>query len=196
MVANPRLEHGTLRQRLDLALSRELEGGEQVIWRGMQLARIEPKQFGIYVFAIPWTAFALFWTAMALAGVSGIATGNEAGWLAYAFPLFGTPFIAVGIGMLAAPFWPLWEQGKVLYAVTSKRVIKLRLGRALSVKSVPKDRIGAIERSEGRDGAGSLRLPVAIGNDSDGDRTTQHFQLGSVADIIGAYRAVTRLASA
>ncbi|KWV90819.1 hypothetical protein [Erythrobacter sp. YT30] len=183
--------HGSTRNRLDLALSRELEADEKVIWRGMQLARIDPKAFAIYLFAVPWTAFALFWTAMAFAGVSGAGEDTGAGLLAYAFPLFGTPFIAVGVGMLAFPFLPLWERGKVLYAITNKRILKLRLGRELSVKAVPRERVGAIERNEVRDGSGSIKLPVSIGRDSDGDKTTEHFELGLVADVMGAHRAIS-----
>lgn len=180
-----------MRSRLDLALSRELGTDERVIWRGMQLAKIEPSSFGIYIFAVPWTAFALFWTARAFAGVSSMDAGFEGGWLAYAFPLFGTPFIAAGLGILSSPFLPYWESGKVLFAVTDERVLKLRLGRKLSVNCVPRDRIGQIARLEGRDGSGRLKLPVGVGTDSDGDRTTEYFQLGAVADIIGAHRALS-----
>lgn len=193
MNSHASLDHGSSRNRLELALGRELDANEDLIWSGMQLAQIEPMMFGIYIFAVPWTAFALFWTAMAFAGVSSIEDSNGPALLAYAFPLFGTPFIAVGIGMLAAPFYPLWESGKVLYAVTSKRVLKLRLGRKLTVDAVPSERIGQIERIEARDGSGSIKIPVAIGRDSDGDRTTEHFKLGSVADVIGAHRAVSSL---
>ncbi|MEL7190651.1 MAG: hypothetical protein AAGK17_13945 [Pseudomonadota bacterium] len=185
-------EHGSRRSRLKLALGRELDVDEKVIWSGMQIPRIEPLMFGIYVFAVPWTAFALFWTAMAYAGVSSTDNFEGPGLLAYAFPLFGTPFIAVGIGMLASPFYPLWESGKVLYAVTNKRVLKLRLGRRLKVDAVPFERIGQIERMEASDGSGMLKIPVSIGRDSDGDRTTEHFRLGSVANVMDAHRAISK----
>ncbi|MEM6907880.1 MAG: hypothetical protein AAF494_04310 [Pseudomonadota bacterium] len=193
MASLARSAHGSSQHRLGLALSRELAADETVIWQGMQLARIEPKLFAIYLFAIPWTAFALFWTAMAVAGVSTMQQDVGGGLLAWAFPLFGTPFIAVGCGMLSVPFLPLWERGKVLYAVTNRRVLKVRLGRDLTVKSVPARRIGLIERNEDRLGRGQLKLAVAIGRDSDGDPTTEHFQLGMVADVMAADQAITQL---
>ena len=187
-------DHGTLRQRLEMALARELRDGEQVQWRGMKLARIEWSHFGLYVFAIPWTAFALFWTAMAAAGVGSIEN-NDAGLLAWAFPLFGTPFILVGLAMLATPFGPWLYRGRVLFAVTDTRVLQITLGRSLSVKSVPAQRIGEWERNESPDGTGSLKIAVRVGTDSDGDRHTESFELGRVEQIMAANRAVEALSS-
>ena len=69
---------------LVLALERELEPGERVLWSGKQLARVNPAGFAIWLFAVPWTAFALFWMAMAAAGVK--ATDGAGGALAWAFP--------------------------------------------------------------------------------------------------------------
>ena len=189
MTISARHMHGTVRQRLDLALGRELRSGERVVWQGMKLARSEPKGFALYVLAIPWTAFALFWTAIAAAGVSEM----DGGLLAWGFPLFGTPFILVGLAMLSVPFVPLFQRGRILFAVTDQRVLRLSLGRNLSVKSVPADRIGQIERDESRDGTGSLKLAVRIGRDSDGDAKTEHFDLGRVADVMTAQRAVEAL---
>lgn len=176
---------------LELALSRELRRGERVVWQGSQIARLSMRAFGLYVFAVPWTAFALFWTAMASAGVSTIE--NDAGVLAWAFPLFGVPFILVGLAMMSAPFMPLFHKGKVLYAITSERVLKIRLGRSLDVISVPADRIGLVERHEGRDGSGSIKLAISVGRDSDGDKQTEHFELGEVADVMTAHDRIAEL---
>lgn len=176
---------------LELALDRELRRNERVLWQGKQIARISPKGFGMYFFAIPWTAFALFWTAMASLGASEMDDG--AGPLAWAFPLFGLPFILIGLGMLSVPFLPLFMKGKVLFAVTSERVLKLTLRRSLDVKSVPARRIGQIERSERRDGSGSLRLAVSIGTDSDGDSQTEHFEIGEVPDVLTAHDRIAEI---
>ena len=86
---------------LGLALERELEPGERILWSGKQLARLNLAGFAIWLFAVPWTAFALFWMAMA---ATGVRETEGAGALAWAFPLFGLPFVAAGIAMLAAPF--------------------------------------------------------------------------------------------
>lgn len=179
--------------RLELALQRELDGDERVIWKGKQLARVSLKAFAIYLFAVPWTAFALFWTAMASFGVSAMEDEGPAGWMAWAFPLFGVPFVLVGIAMLSTPFIPLWQRGKVVYAITNRRILRLSLGRSLNVKSVPSERLGLVDRHETRLGHGSLKLAVRVGTDSDGDKRTEHFDLGEVADVMGAHEAIRRL---
>jgi hypothetical protein len=179
--------------RLRQALERELRADEAVQWHGWQLGRAEWRSFGIYLFAIPWTAFSLTWTAFAATAALHM-NQDGVGWMSWAFPLFGVPFIVVGFGMLSMPFLPVLQRGRVLFVVTGQRVLKLALGRDLVVTTVPADRIGLIERREKADGTGSLRLAVKIGRDSDGDRQTEFFDLGEVVDVTGAQAAVERIA--
>lgn len=180
-------------ERLRMALERELGPDEVVVWHGWQLARIEPRMFLIYVFAIPWTAFSLMWTGLAAAAIMG--TGEDGpGLIGWAFPLFGLPFIAIGLWMLAGPFLPLFVRGRVLYVITDRRVLRLSFWRELAVKVVPADRIGLAERQEKPDGTGTLSLAVRVGRDSDGDKQTESFLIGLVDDVMGAQAAVNRIA--
>lgn len=180
--------------RLRHALERELGPGESVEWHGWQQARVDPKQFLSYVFAVPWTAFSLAWTGIAAAAVTS-GGAKDIGLVAWAFPLFGLPFVAVGAWMLWRPFVPLWERGRVLYVVTARRVLKLAIGRNLTIDTVPADRVGPVQRRERSDGSGWLRLAVRIGRDSDGDRETEYFEIGPVAGVAEAGAAIDRLAS-
>ena len=177
--------------RLALALDRELRRGERVVWEQRQIARVAYPAFAIYLFAIPWTAFALFWTAIASAGASSM--DDESGFIIWAFPLFGVPFILIGLAMLGSPFLPLLSKGKVLFAVTNQRIIKLRLGRTINVESVPAERIGMIHRNERPDGSGSLKVAVGIGRDSDGDTRTEYLNIGEVADVLTAHDLIADL---
>lgn len=172
--------------RLNLALKRELRTGERILWKGQPSARPMWAAFGIYLIAIPWTAFALFWTAMAgSAALSMSGQGGALSWGALAFPLFGTPFIGVGIGMLAMPFWPMFLAPRTIFAVTTERLIKLVMRRSSLVsETVPADRIGSILRHERSDGVGSLRIGVRIGTDSDGDARLETFLLGEVEGVM------------
>src|SRR5687768_8229339 len=176
---------------LEAALQRELQAGERVLWRGRRLPRVAWSGFAIWLFAVPWTAFALFWTAMAYTGVQSF---EGAGPIGYAFPLFGTPFIAVGFGMLVLPFLPLFGANRTLFAVTDQRLLRIYLGPRLWTKSVPGERIGAIDRSERSDGSGTLRIVVGSHLDSDGDRRTDRFSLGEVENVMQADACVRELA--
>ena len=175
------------------ALERELGADEGVLWHGWHLGRIDPRDFLIYIFAVPWTAFSIAWTGIAAMAIAG--TGEDGpGLIGWAFPLFGLPFIAVGVWMLSRPFTPVLQRGRVLYVVTSKRVLKLGIGRVLEADTVPADHIGLAQRREQRDGTGTLQLAVKIGRDSDGDRQTEHFIIGPVADVMGAQQAIDQIA--
>ncbi len=193
-MSNARTMHGTVRQRLDRALISELREGETIVWQGMKLARVEPKGFAIYLFAIPWTAFALFWTAIAAWGTSTMSgTDGDVGLIGWAFPLFGTPFILIGLGMLATPFVPLFQRGRILFAITQQRVLKLSMGRDLTVNSIPASRIGDIVRRESGDGSGSVELSLSAAFTDFNGKTSKHMSVGRVGDIKGAYEAVLEL---
>lgn len=177
---------------LSMALGRELRTGERVMWQGRPIRRLSLKSFGMYAFAIPWTAFALFWTAMASLGAGSVAE-KDVGLLAWAFPLFGLPFVLIGFGMLAIPFAPLFYSGRVLYAATNQRLIELTLWRSLNVKSVPARRIGMIDRNERRDGSGTLKIAISIGTDSDGDKTIEHFKIGEISDVKRVHELIAEI---
>ena len=61
---------------LKLALERELHGNERVLWSGKQLARVSWGGLAIWLFAVPWTAFAVFWTVMAKPGTARVSCGS------------------------------------------------------------------------------------------------------------------------
>ncbi|WP_340586993.1 hypothetical protein [Erythrobacter alti] len=174
---------------LEIALQRELVEGERVMWKARPLSRIMWTGFAIWLFAVPWTAFAVFWTVMAYAGVDSMTDGGSS-LLAYAFPLFGLPFILVGLAMMSAPFAPLLWANRRMFAVTDRRVIELRLARQLQSKSVDLSELGAIERTESRDGSGYLKIAIGISRDSDGDRQIDYFKLGEVSDVMQADDAI------
>ncbi|NJS14969.1 MAG: hypothetical protein HC788_10590 [Sphingopyxis sp.] len=84
------------------ALERELGPDEDVLWHGWHLGQIDPRDFMIYVFAVPWTAFSIAWTGIAAMAIAGSGEDGP-GLIGWAFPLFGLPFIAVGLWMLSRP---------------------------------------------------------------------------------------------
>lgn len=174
------------------ALAAELGRWERVRWRGVRLKRVDRAGFGIYLFAIPWTAFALFWMALASGLGSGFSSGRVVDML---FPLFGVPFVLVGLGMLAKPFLPLLRRGTTVFAVTDKRILRIDIGSTRRMRDIRPADILRVSKTVRRDGSGSIRLRTAslLSRRASAAGT---FQLGEARDIDAAGEAITRLAEA
>ncbi len=90
-------------RHLQEKVARELETGEKVEWIDMPVPRFfTPFSTSAFLFAIPWTAFAIFWVC----GASGFKIPDFSQGFDL-FPLFGVPFILVGLGMLSSPLWAI-----------------------------------------------------------------------------------------
>lgn len=174
------------------ALRNELQLGERVLWKGRKLRRFDFAALAVFFFAIPWTAFAIFWTMMAASGI-GEGGFEGSGWIAYAFPAFGLPFIAVGLLMMAGPFVRYFTANNTLFAVTDRRLVEITLGRRITVKSTEGDRLGDITRSEGRDGSGKLTIEVPPKGGSGRKRSERILQLGEVMEIREAEQRIREL---
>lgn len=98
----------------------ELDAGESVRWADQPV----PTFFLItsiapFLFAIPWTAFAFFW----ICGASGFKIPDfSKGGFSF-FPLFGIPFVLIGLYLLSAPLRDYGRMRKMIYVVTNKRAI-------------------------------------------------------------------------
>lgn len=156
--------------RLQAMIDSELEPGERVLWQGMPIPRFfTAASMGAFLFGIPWTAFAIFWTAGAAWGVS--ESGGPG--LFSVFPLFGVPFILVGLGMLSSPIWAYRSARKTAYVITDRRALSFETGyRAITVRSFPPERLQDIYRREKPDASGDIVINRNAWRDSDGDRQT------------------------
>lgn len=166
---------------LESALRAELDAGEHLRWHGRaHMGAVNCAAFGIWLFAIPWTAFALFWTFMAYTGISE----TEGGLIKYAFPAFGIPFILVGLGMMAGPFLGLFANREVMHGITNRRVITLiKSGKTKRVKSLQARHIGPISRWEGKKGRGKLTIETHSTRDSEGNRKTETVDLIGIDEV-------------
>lgn len=175
-------------------LATALTPGERVRWAGRPRASGMLGSFGIYLFAIPWTAFALFWETMALMPILGSSQTTMPALMKYGFgivfPLFGIPFVVIGFGMLAAPFWGMARAKRTIHAVTDRRLLTIVRGRKTDVKSAFIDRIGPVERRSGRDGSGTIRIQTHSRTDSEGDRTTEKIEWVGIPDAAGVERLI------
>lgn len=145
-------------------IARELEPNEQLLWSGQP----DPKQLSrrampVLLFGIPFTAFAVFWT-LGAAGITSLVSsgfrGSGAlgglGLISHIFPLFGIPFILVGLWMLSMPAREAKRGAQMLYAVTNRRALTIEGGSETKVKSYTSRDMKNLERTERADGSGDL----------------------------------------
>lgn len=154
----------------------ELESMETVKWFGVP----RPMSFvwvtiPIVLFAIPWTAFAIFW----ICGASGFKLPDLSHFSpANIFPLFGLPFVLVGLGMLLSPLWAIRAAKKTGYVLTNRRAILFGGGFGSTVRSIEAARFNQFERRERSNGTGDIIFEYV--QRSSGNRSTRSVPLGFI----------------
>ena len=91
---------------------------ENLLWCGAPSVkqRFSVKDTPTFLFGIPFLLFAIFWTTMA-------ASAASEGPFGVIFPLFGVPFIAVGVFMVfILPYKSVKNRNNAVYAITDKKV--------------------------------------------------------------------------
>jgi hypothetical protein len=128
--------------------------GEKLIWsdRPAQGLLVTGRDWFLIPFSLIWGGFAIFWEL-------GVAKATKAPAF---FPLFGIPFVLVGLYLIFGRFIvDAWARQNMEYAVTSKRILISRsapFGKfiALNLHQLP-----AINLTETRDGRGTIRFGEA-----------------------------------
>jgi hypothetical protein len=72
------------------------------------------------------------------------------------FPLFGLPFLFVGLGIVLAPLWAYLKGRSTVYAVTNQRVMVISGNGTRSVKSLTPADIVSVDHRERPDGSGDV----------------------------------------
>jgi Bacterial PH domain len=135
-----------------------LSSGEKVIWTGKPPRRLLMLNAGD-LFLIPfflfWTGFACFWEAMAIGGFLEGGMGGPG----ICMPLFGLPFVAIGLFMLGARFvGDALVRRSTFYALTDRRVMIVTGRNSQTLVSVPLDKIDNIGLTIHRNGTGTLNF--------------------------------------
>jgi hypothetical protein len=161
------------------ALVREMGCDEQMRWFGQpRPAAFMLGSLGLVLFGIPWTAFALFWTA----GAAGFKVPDlqNPDWTML-FPLWGLPFIFVGLGMLSSPFWAYRRALRTAYVVTNKRAIIMEGGRSRVIRSIGPDRFSNLIRRERSNGRGDIVFSGSLDSAVQDPDTQTRFRSGGTA---------------
>jgi hypothetical protein len=182
----------TISDELRAVIKRELERDERINWVGAP----RPTYFtsfaiAEFLFAIPWTAFALFFTVMA-SGFKFPDFSNGFEW----FPLFGIPFVLIGFRMLTAPLRVYRQSLKTVYVITDRRAITFEGGRTMTVHSYPLADLSEIYRVEHKDGTGDVILAKVKKQGMDGDAYVETRSFMRIANPFEVERRLKELAAA
>ncbi|MEO8669153.1 MAG: hypothetical protein ABI399_11595 [Bauldia sp.] len=138
-----------------LAIQREMRRGERPVWaerpvpgtaRRMMFARLR--------LGLVFTGFALFWIAAAFA----IVGAGDFGAFGELFPLFGVPFVVVGLVIMASAV-NVWRRlHATVYGISTERVLLISDLPRYRMRAVDLVALTGSERVERKDGTGDLAL--------------------------------------
>ncbi|MFM8583230.1 MAG: hypothetical protein ACKOFW_17270, partial [Planctomycetaceae bacterium] len=136
----------------------------------------------------------IFWTVGAAFMVwLDPGPNNFVRWMGLVFPMFGLPFVGVGLWMLSTPWRVRRDKARTLYALTDSRAIIIDGGRSTTVRSLRPDEIGPLRRSERRDGSGDLILQQLGWSDSKGRTRNSQVGFQNVPEVREVERLVRAL---
>ncbi len=117
----------------------------------------------MWIIGIPWTVFTVAWEVMAISASTGLFGSWDSTpplFFRILFPLWGLPFIAVGMYMLTTPFRMAREVRNTATLLTDRAVMTVTQyphGRR-TINSQVLSAIMSIKRTELADGSGTLEL--------------------------------------
>ncbi len=184
------LSHRDFPPRLRQLIEAELDGTETITWVGAPIPRLlAMKSIPIVLFGIPWTAFAVYW----IAGAAGFQMPDFEEGLSF-FPLFGIPFVLIGLSLLASPFLMVRKAKKTAYVLTTKRAIIFDGGFSTTIRSFNRRRLTDLRRKQRADGSGDLIFERKVPYDGAGRQTTDHgfMAISDVKMVEDRVRQLTR----
>lgn len=134
----------------------ELRPQERLVWaehpvRGTGRRKILPQ----ILFGLGFSGFALFWMALAW-GIVDAGGAWDGQVIDTIFPLFGLPFVLIGLSMVVAPFFRMRATARMVYALSNQRLLVISGGRTRRVQSYDLAVLGALDHVERPDGSGDL----------------------------------------
>lgn len=159
----------------------ELLNGEEILWAGQPDLTLSFSKSDIFniPFGIFWTGFSIFWEGAAIKAALDPSTRTAASW---AMPLFGVPFILIGLYLIGGRFfYKKWRKKRTYYAVTNKRILVVKNTRRRDLQGAYLEAIPVVNKSIRRDGRGT----ITFGNSTPG--AWMYEDAGF--DFLGAYYA-------
>jgi len=176
-----------LKNELKTAIENALKPDEELLWAGMPgpWAASKSSMF-LLLFAIPWTLFSIAWEAFAIWGFfHGGAPGGGPQLFLIVFPLFGLPFVLVGLAMLASPYYAYKNAQRTVYVITASRILSININWPWNTQHITSHDAGSfdhVELSLKADQTGDVKVVFGYSRDSDGDRVEKNFIFYGVRD--------------
>ncbi|HEY2032812.1 MAG TPA: hypothetical protein VGH02_03925 [Rhizomicrobium sp.] len=137
--------------------------GENIAWTGRPQGGLllTSRDFFLIPFSLLWGGFAIFWEATALS-IPTKASGNVHTNAPDFFPLFGIPFVLIGLYFIFGRFFvDAWIRSQLRYAATNQRILILRKGMGSKFTALALDKLPALTFSEKVSGRGTIRFGEA-----------------------------------
>jgi hypothetical protein len=164
----------------DLIALQELEPGENLLWTGRpDPGRAAVQILPLEVFGAVWTAILGYWGWAAWARGAAIDPRGPD----LCFPLFGLPFLLIGLAALSVPAWVYLTSRRIVYAVSNERVLVVSSGTTRVVRTLRARDIDAIQRRERPDGSGNLRLACRAAGGSAAPPRTASVTIVAIPDV-------------
>ena len=135
-------------------LSQHLDPGERLLWSGQPRRGIRLRGQDVFLipFSILWGGFAIFWEYMAVTHAP-----KASGPIGVAFPLFGLPFVAVGLYFIFGRFFvDAYSRARTFYGVTSERIIIVSGLFSQQTKSLQLRTLSDVSLTQRSDGSGTI----------------------------------------
>lgn len=158
---------------VELGWQSVLPDQERLLWQGRPNGDIRFADFFTprLPFALVFTAFAVFWMAVTSQMTK---MGSTTGGALDLFPLFGLPFVVVGLYMaFGMPLWDAYERKHSWYALTNDAAyIATELFGRRNLKRYPIREMNALELEDGQQGTVWFNRDVQVYRKTSSHRTS------------------------
>jgi hypothetical protein len=141
-------------QTHETVLTQNLDPGERLLWSGQPRGgiRLRGQDAFLIPFSLLWGGFAVFWEYMALTHAS-----KAPGPIGVVFPLFGLPFVVIGLYMVFGRFFAdARRRARTFYGVTSERIIIVSGLFFQQTKSLHLRTLTDVSLTQRSDGSGTI----------------------------------------
>jgi hypothetical protein len=135
-------------------IQRELDSGEKLLWSGRPKQGMVFRGSDVYMipFSLLWGGFAIYWEIMALS-----IQHEERGSVDVVFPLFGIPFVLIGLYMIFGRFiHDSKKRAKTIYGLTDRRAIIVSGLFSKTVKSLNLRSLSDVSLAERSNRSGTI----------------------------------------